>query len=273
MLIYKRIQQSLKTRWLLFKDHIEIKLGNRHPLIPPKRYDYLNIGTSDKINREFFNYFLEIGDLKPSDQVLEVGSGFGRMAIPLTEYLSPNGHYYGLELIRDGVNWCQHNFTPKYPNFKFQRIDVYNERYHPEGTQKANNYHFPFEDNSFDFVYLTSVFTHMYPDEIANYLKEISRVMKPGAKCLCTYYLVNEVSANYIHKRMGTYNFEYTKGDSFIEDLNDPLYQIAFKEEFIKMMYRNCKLHIESPIHYGSWSGRQDFLSFQDIIVAKKIKI
>lgn len=267
--IYKRIQQSLKTRWLLFKDQLEVRLGKRHPLLPPKRYDYINIGANTIINKEFFGYFVEKAGLQADATVLEVGSGFGRMAIPLTEYLSTEGRYEGLELLKDGVNWCQHHFTPKYPNFKFQRIDVYNARYHAAGTQKAETYTFPFKEGTFDFVYLTSVFTHMYPNEIANYLKEVSRVMKPGATCLCTYYLINDISKEQIKNRLGTYNFEYSKADYYTEDLKDPLYQIAFKEPIIKELYEECKLDIDA-VYYGSWSGRQDFLSFQDIIIAKK---
>lgn len=264
----KRFKSSIKTRYRILKDASEVFLGLRHPLIPPNRYNYINIGINETIGKEFLEHFINKADLKPTDQVLEVGSGFGRMAIPLTEYLSTEGLYEGLELLKDGVNWCQSNFTPKFPNFKFQRIDVYNARYNTAGTQKAETYRFPFKDGSFDFVYLTSVFTHMYPNEIANYLKEVSRVMKPRGTCLCTYYLINDISKEQIKNHLGTYNFEYSKADYYIEDLKDPLYQIAFKEPFIKLLYADCNLDIEA-VYYGSWSGRQDFLSFQDIIIAK----
>ena len=36
-------------------------------------------------------------------------------------------------------------------------------------------------------------------------------------------------------------------------------------------LYKQVDLTIEKPIYYGSWSGREDFLSYQDIIIARKI--
>lgn len=267
---FKIISRSIRTRLLILKDSFEILVGKRNALIPPKRYDYINIGSNNEINKEFFNYFLEKGGLKESDKVLEIGSGFGRMAIPLTEFLSKEGHYNGLELIKDGVNWCKSNFTKRFPNFEFQRIDVFNDRYNPLGKQLASTYKFPFEDDSFDFIYLTSVFTHMYSDEIKNYIKEISRVLKKGGKCLITYYILNETSLNNIKESKGTYNFKFEIDDYRVEDMFNPLYQIAFKESFIRDWYSRFNLVIQEPIYYGSWSGRQDYLSFQDIIIGKK---
>jgi SAM-dependent methyltransferase len=268
---FRKVKSSFKTRGLIFRDALDVFLGLRHPLMPPKRYDYINIGINETIGKEFLEHFINKAALISSHRVLEVGSGFGRIAIPLTQFLNTQGRYEGLEIIKDGVNWCQSNFTTKFPNFNFQRIDVKNERYHPLGKYKASEYKFPFENASFDFVYLTSVFTHMYPDEIENYTKEIARVLKKGGHCFISYYLLNDISLDNISKHKGTYNFKYELEDYRIEDKANPLYQIAFHENYIKKLYKTFKLEIKGPIHYGSWSGRQDNLSFQDIIVGKKL--
>lgn len=260
----------MKSKFIILKDKLERFLLGQHPLIPPKRYNYINIGSNEDIGKEFLSYFVTYGDLKPSDYVLEIGSGFGRMAIPLTKYLSHEGSYEGIDILKDGINWCQSNFTKRYPNFKFHKIDVYNARYNPSGIYLPSNFKFPFKDASFDFLYLTSVFTHMYPDAIKNYLKEICRVLKPEAKCFISYYLLNDKSLNNINQNKGTYNFKYEVNDFRIEDDSDPLFQIAFKEELIRKFYENANIRIIEPIHYGSWSGREEYLSFQDIIVGKK---
>lgn len=264
----ERVIRSFKTRYLILKDASEVFFGYRHSLIPPKRYDYINIGSNENIGKEFLPHFIKYGGLKPTDSVLEVGSGFGRMAIPLTTYLNKKGSYEGMEIITDGVNWCTSKFTPRYSNFKFQYINVYNERYNPKGECTASAYVFPFKNHTFDFVYLTSVFTHMYPDEISNYLNEIKRVLKKGSKCFITYYLLNEVSMSNIKNNMGTFNFKYQVDHYRIEDCDQPLYQIAFPETFIRALYEDQGLKIEDPMYYGSWSGRKDYLSFQDIVIA-----
>jgi len=265
------LNKSIKYRYLIAKDSIEVLLGMRHPLTPPKRYDNINIGANIKIAEEFFGYFKEFGGLKPYHKVLEVGSGFGRMAIPLTTFLCDTGSYVGLEIIKDGVNWCQSNFTPKYPNVTFQHIDVYNERYNPKGKLKASAFEFPFESNSFDFVCLTSVFTHMFADDVEHYVYEISRVLKPGGKCFITYFLLNEETRKEISNNKGTFTFSHQNKDYFVEDISKPEYAIAYNEQYIRQLYQKANISVIEPIHIGSWSGRTNSLSFQDIIIGKKL--
>ena len=268
--IMERSIRSLRTRYIILKDKAEVFFGFRHTLLPPKRYNYINIGENEDIAKEFFNYFITLGGLKPSYHVLEIGCGFGRMAIPLTEFLDKEGSYHGLDIIKDGINWCKSNFTPRFCNFKFQHINVLNIRYNKNGNILASDCTFPFKDNSIDFVYLTSVFTHMYPDAIKNYLNEIYRVLKPGAKSLITFYILNDTSLNNIEQNKGAFNFNFDVEDYKVEDLEDPLYQIAFNEKLIRNLYKGSGLIIEEPIHFGSWSGRTDHLSFQDVILSAK---
>lgn len=42
-------------------------------------------------------------DLAPHHHVLDVGCGIGRIAIPLTQYLSPEGRYEGFDPVRKAV--------------------------------------------------------------------------------------------------------------------------------------------------------------------------
>jgi ubiquinone/menaquinone biosynthesis C-methylase UbiE len=264
----KQIQQVFKTRFLIFKDGLEVLMGHRHPLIPPQRYNYINIGDNEHISKEFLKLFIEKGRLKPSDRVLEVGSGFGRMAIPLTDFLDKEGHYNGLEIIKDGVNWCTSKFTSKYSNFEFQHIDVYNERYNPNGLFKASEYKFPFTDESFDFVFLTSVFTHMFEEDVKNYLSEINRVLKKDGTCFITYFILDSIAVEQINNGLGSFSFKHQLKNCYMEDLERPEYAIAYKEYYIRKLYEKSGLKIIEPIYFGNWNGRKDYLSFQDIIIA-----
>ena len=69
-------------------DYLEIILGKRNPMVPPKRIVNINDGDSEKIGKEFLKHFIELGGLKRESDVLDVGSGFGRMAVPLADHLS-----------------------------------------------------------------------------------------------------------------------------------------------------------------------------------------
>ena len=108
--------------------------------------------------------------------------------------MSKNGEYEGFDIISIGIEWCNENITPKYPNFHFQKADVFNKYYNLDGKFKASEYEFAFKDNYFDLVFLGIVFTHMLPNDMENYLSEISRVLKNDGRCLITFLLINEDS-------------------------------------------------------------------------------
>lgn len=226
-------------------------------------------GDYEVVGKEFFNFFLNLCELKPNERVLDVGCGLGRMAMPLTTYLR-DGSYEGFDIVAESINWCKQNITRKYPNFQFRLSDVYNKQYNPAGRYKASEYRFPYEDASFDFIFLTSVFTHMYPADVENYINEIRRVLRNHGRCFITYFLLNEESLRAMRDGQSREDFKYDFGTFRTVDNNIPEHCMAYDETFIKNVYSKCGLKIEYPIRYGLWCGRKEFTSYQDIILAFK---
>lgn len=57
------------------------------------------------------------------------------------------------------------------------------------------------ERSSFDFVFLTSVFTHLLPEDMNNYFSEVVRVLTHARRCLITYFLLTfESLPEYLHR-------------------------------------------------------------------------
>jgi SAM-dependent methyltransferase len=241
--------------------------------LPPEEMNFIGGGDFDAIGREFLNYFIKFGGLKPHHRVLDVGCGIGRMARPLAEYLSSTSRYDGFDIVDVGIDWCRRNITPRLPNFRFHLADVYSAGYHPAGAYDAAEYVFPFASESFDFVFLTSVFTHMRPAAVANYLSEIARVLAPNGRCLITYFLQTPETRRLGADRRGRLNFVHQR-DGYWVDAPEATDEdaICLDEEYMLGLYEKNGLAVDGPIRRGEWCGRQEFVSFQDIVVAQKVR-
>lgn len=263
------IRRSLKHFYLSALDLSDMP-ARRREMVPPRTMYFVGDGDYKAVGLEFRKLFTEYGGLKPEHRVLDVGCGIGRMAVPLTGYLTDGGEYHGFDIVKRGVEWCQANVTPRYPNFHFLHSDVRNKFYNPSGVYEASSYRFRYGDASFDFVFLTSVFTHMFPADMDNYTREISRVLKPGGTCLVTMFLLNEESKSLIEKASSTQNFVYQLAGCVTTDPTNPEGSLAFEETEVRSLLGRCGLSIREPVHYGSWCGRKEFLSYQDVVIATK---
>jgi ubiquinone/menaquinone biosynthesis C-methylase UbiE len=218
---------------------------------------------------EFLKLYKEICDLRPDEKMLDVGSGIGRKTLPLTQYFNERAVYEGIDITKAGVDWCREKITPRFPNFHFQQIDVYNKHYNPRGTYQPSEYKFPFADESFSFVMLGSVFTHMLPADVENYLSEIHRVLKKGGRCLISYFLLNEESLRLMKGSESTADFKYEFNGYRAVSSDVPEVAIAFDEYWVMELYRKQGLKIVR-LDYGSWCARGNYLSYQDLILAVK---
>ena len=246
--------------------------GNREPMTPP-RMTALIVGSGDfkRAGEEFLMHFIRECGLKPEHRVLEIGSGYGRMAVGLTPYLSRDGGGYdGIEIMGKAVAWCREEITARFPNFRFHHADLRNPYSNPEGVDDALHYRLPFAQETFDFVLLTSVFSHMRPQEIEAYLGEISRVMKAGASSFITYYLLDDFALDQIRQRRASQPFHHAFDGFLSTSRSTPENTIAVPECTIRQFYDLHGMDIEEPVRFGAWSGRERYLSYQDIVIAHK---
>jgi SAM-dependent methyltransferase len=256
------------------RDSVDRLTGRADPLIPPTRLMFdgpRGVRAYRENGREFLAHFRSIGGLKPHEDVLDVGSGIGRKAMPLTGFLKPSARYEGFDINPVGVDWCARTITPRFPNFRFQLADVYNAHYNPGGGSKASEYVFPFDDGSFDFVFLGSVFTHLVPEDLENYVGQISRVLRPGGRMLATFFLLDDVTERYTRDGRAFYDFRFERPGHRVVDPGDPEYAVAYTTGDMLSIVRRHGLEVDDDtVYLGSWSGREYGLSFQDIVVATK---
>lgn len=231
------------------------------------------IGGGDfiKVGEDLMQQMIKACDISRSEKILDIGSGYGRVALPFSQYLDDGGEYCGLEIVKKEVDWCTEVITSQKKNFKFLHADVYNFHYNPMGSTKACFYKMPLESNHFDFVLLTSVFTHMLSFELDNYLSEISRCLKSGGRCFITYFIMNTESKQLMNEKQSAMYFPHRIGEFWLKDVNDPEAAVCFDESFLIDLYKKHGLKIELPIKYGQWCGRKTYFDYQDVIIGTKI--
>jgi SAM-dependent methyltransferase len=109
---------------------------------------------------------------------------------------------------------------------------VRHPRFNPGGAEAAIAYRFPFDDGAFDVAALISVLTHLTEEETLHYFGQVRRVLAPGGRVLAT----------------GRYAPE--------------------REEWLLETLRAAGLDLVD-LHPGTWSGRAEGLSDEDVVVAR----
>ena len=161
------------------------RAGTRDPLLPPRR---LGLPVpAPVLGERIVELIKQEGGLDRSSDVLDIGCGPGRIAVPLARWMSPSATYEGFDVMPKSIAWCRKAITPRYPNFRFQVADVTNGEYNPRGSQRASEYTFPYADASFDVALATSLFTHLKPFESQRYLGETARTLRPGGRLVGTW--------------------------------------------------------------------------------------
>jgi SAM-dependent methyltransferase len=130
---------------------------------------------------------IEHCQLQDNDRILDVGCGFGRLPIGLID-IPYKISYLGLDVNPTAVNWCQRHITARRPELQFMHLDAQNERYNPDGQPLDSQFHFPLPENSFDIIYLYSVFSHMVLPDIEIYLGEFRRLLNRNGRLFFTAF-------------------------------------------------------------------------------------
>ena len=244
--------------------------GKKRKLVPPRTISLRRPSAYQNVGARFKRYLLEYGGLQRDHKVLDVGCGAGRIATALTRYLRRSAMYRGFDVSNDSIQWCRRNISKKFPHFKFQAVELYNGQYHPDGALPAETFKFPYKDRTFDFVILVSVFTHMRPKEVENYVSEISRVLKNGGRCFISFFLLNEESRNLLEAGKSDVAFRFPFEGCLVKSLKHPEFAIAYDQEQVRDMFKKNGLTFKNLPLYGSWCGRDLYVGYQDIVIADK---
>ncbi|SDL17844.1 Methyltransferase domain-containing protein [Maridesulfovibrio ferrireducens] len=235
-------------------------------IVDPPEDLHICFGGGDfrKIGQKMIAVCKDKLEFASDEKVLDIGCGVGRLAFPLLEYLNESGGYEGFDTFPAGVKWCSENITPEFSNFNFKQVDIFNTTYNPYAQTKASEFIFPYEDNTFDLVLLNSVFTHMMPDDIINYLSEIDRVLNDNGRVFVTFFLINKESLELMDLGKSVHDF-HKFGVFYTADPKEPMDAVGYDEQFAFNLFEKHNFKIKE-VMYGNWSGIKSG-NHQDIVL------
>lgn len=130
------------------------------------------------------NMLLDDGFITPSDRVLDVGCGNGRLAMGL--YSIGLDTYTGMDIIPQCIEFCRDTF--KGTGYRFYKLNNRNSHYH-DGELAPHDVKYPISSNSIDIVIAFSFFSHTATVRVAQaHLAEIKRVLRSGGVLFSTWF-------------------------------------------------------------------------------------
>jgi len=108
-------------------------------------------------------------DLNSFTRILDFGCGCGRTLVHIKS-LAPDAQFDGTDIDANAIEWSRANLT-------FATFSLSKER--PP---------IDYDPNTFDFIYVISVFTHIDEEYQFMWLEELRRIAKPGAILLVTVH-------------------------------------------------------------------------------------
>lgn len=207
--------------------------------------------------------FLEVGDrvveelrdkagLTDDSHMLDIGSGYGRLAHALRRS-SWHGSYFGVDLSRKHINWCNQNLGNDEIVFRYR--DVANDRYNPDGALSPQELTLPVHD--VDVVTLVSVFTHMWPEDIEAYMRLCRDLLADAGVVYVTFFLFGfRWRFNDILRRsdrpLPVAHSWFCR--SFRAD--DPLHMIAYRPLWVRFAARRAGLEVVEIHLRGRYDGQ-----------------
>lgn len=228
--------------------------------------------TWEGISRAHLAAYARYAPIEPHHRVLEIGCGVGRDAIPLADLLRPPGHYTGVDVVPASIDWCQEHVTHRHPHVTFVHLDVRSPMYNPSGRLSVTDVVLPAPDGSVDRALLQSVFTHMFPGDVAHYLRELHRVLRPDGLVFASMFVLSASNLAVARSTGAPLQFPIHRDDDcFIQDSANPEGAVAYTPEAVERLAHAAGLVLDQPVHDGSWPGRTGVPDGQDIVVLRPV--
>jgi SAM-dependent methyltransferase len=165
-------------------------------VVPRELYtgDWSAFKTQEEAYNKAFDQLSSIEHIKSCNKILDIGCGPGRLALGLINNNASIEKYVGVDVNKTAVDWCSSNLTTLNGNYEFFYLNKYNARYaSSNSTENSSYFDIDAFKNKYDLVYLYSVFSHLVPDDLIEYLNVFKNLLEPNGVVYTTIFVGNAV--------------------------------------------------------------------------------
>lgn len=161
--------------------------------------------------------------------IVDIGCGCGKFAHHFRDYQfngeTFRGKYIGIDIDPEMLDWDRRHFDAE--RFEFHQSSHASKVYNADGADEI--YTLPIPSDTVNFVFSSSLFTHLLEREINNYMSESFRVLVPGGIMAMNCFLMD-----YPPPTMGgRHTFRHKIGEAFVESLKLPEAAVAFNSSYL----------------------------------------
>lgn len=227
--------------------------------------------------------------LKSTLSVLDIGCGCGRIAAGLTEALSPQARYVGIDIVPGLIGFAKRHIAANNRNFQFWTLDQGNPSY--DWFRRRSSYDWfrrrfgnlksiakisdVVPDGSIDLVIATSLFTHLDFPEARTLLRDIAKTLSTKGRLYMSCFVLDDHARQFLGTnekvRKSAFSFAHAalSGKAFIERADEPNYAVAYSIAQMNHLLDSAGLKC-LQLRHGDWRGETGNFYWQDEIFAGK---
>jgi SAM-dependent methyltransferase len=168
-----------------------------------------------------------------STSMLDFGCGQGRIVNALEYSKTEIKNYTGVDTDNRALEWCKKHLRYN-GTYNFIHLPAFNARYNKsaQGLQTL-----PFEELSFDLIFLNSVFSHMTPEDVVFYLHEFHRMLNENGAVYITAFIEENVT-----------DFEENP-ENYMGTSSGALHRVRFSQNYFNKLIDQCQFKVDSFHH------------------------
>jgi SAM-dependent methyltransferase len=230
-------------------------------------------------------FLIDTGSLSESSCVLDFGCGLGRLASAFAIANGAYGRYFGYEPETVALDWLKSQYS-KNDFFRFGGSPLPQDMNYVTNLGNLGTAAKSFEDRvgalpdphvlanlldgyKFDLQFSSSVFTHMWGADIVETIKSFRPIATRDAIFVNTWLIVDDFAQDALDSGAADRRLPIEVGGVLTYSHSNPLVCTAFRLGEVERIYAEAGHEIQE-ILYGSWSGRSNGVTYQDIVISKE---